>query len=109
MCCNRSILWLEPKRRKQKIFFTYAAAEFHTTTNKQSTSKDASVLEGKKQKRNSNPKKIKIAIFLLHQSIKEGSNQNPHKQEEGIKNSKTHNSENNPQLEIDKPQAKKKK
>jgi hypothetical protein len=65
---------------------------------------------GEKKRETPTPKKkTKIAIFLLHQSIKEGSNQNPHKQEEGIKNSKTHNSENNPQLEIDKPQAKKKK
>jgi hypothetical protein len=108
MCCNRSIRWLKPKRRKQKIFFTYAAAEFHTTTNKQSTNKDASVLGGEK-KRNYNPKKkktkTKTAIFLLHQSIKEGSNQN-HKNKKKESRTPKHITLNNPRLEIHKPQFK---
>jgi hypothetical protein len=48
---------------------------------------------GGKKRETPTQKNKNCNLSLLHQSIKEGSNQNHKKQEEGIKNSKTHNSE----------------
>jgi hypothetical protein len=63
---------------------------------------------GGKKRETPTQKKTKIAIFLLHQSTKEGSNQN-HKNKKKESRTPKHITLNNPQLEIEKPQAKKKK
>jgi hypothetical protein len=64
---------------------------------------------GGKKRETPTQKNKNCNLSLLHQSIKEGSNQNHKNKKKKESRTPKHITLNNPQLEIDKPQAKKKK
>jgi hypothetical protein len=106
MCCNRSIRWLKPKKTKDLLHICCSRIPHN---NKQTIHQQRCFSSGGGKKRETpTQKKQKLQSFsYINQSIKEGSNQN-HKNKKKESTPK-HITLNNPQLEINKPQAKKKK